>query len=295
MTANLKSMAITCAVTGVLLVLCTGASAMCRGMDVYASRGAPTAPENSVAGVQLAFDGDWDGAEIDVWQLRDRTWVLHSDDKLGRVTSVAKRNVRDFDITAWKDIRVKDRSGRLTADHPAILNDVLAAVKERDGKVLSVDVRQSNAFSCEPAQHVVSLLKAGHPQGQWFLSSADRRQLACARKADPSGFMNLVIQEPQNRRSNVATMDVVYLKKLQKEVGMPVGVQVDITTMAANPELLSDALALAKPVFTYHSGGDRDLAQALRYQARRTGLLPSGVVINGSASAFCALLGNLAP
>jgi glycerophosphoryl diester phosphodiesterase len=58
----------------------------CQGMVLHAHHGAPDAPENSPSGARMAFEGGWEGAEIDIQQLRDKSWVLHHDLLLGRTS-----------------------------------------------------------------------------------------------------------------------------------------------------------------------------------------------------------------
>lgn len=43
-------------------------------------------------------------------------------------------------------------------------------------------------------------------------------------------------------------------------------------------------------VFTYHLGSDREHAENLRQYAKRTGLLPSGAIVDGDPSKFCQVL-----
>ena len=276
------------------------AQADCQGMVLHAHRGSAAAPENSLAAVRLAFEGEWDGAEIDIQQLRDRQWVLHHDAQLGRTTSLRGRSVRDLDSATWREVRLKDRQGKVGNEPAPLLSDVLTGVPERDEKVLNVEIKQFNG-NCDAAQLAVAQLHSGRPAGRWFLTSIDRRQLQCARKADPHGYLGQIAMDAQTlaresgarkvaRRVDAPVLDSAWLRRLQQEVGGPVGVQVDINTLAANPSLLVDAKALNLSVFTYHLGPDREHADALKAYARRSGLLPSGAIIDGKPAEFCSLL-----
>ena len=120
-------------------------------------------------------------------------------------------------------------------------------------------------------------------------------------KVDPHGYVGQIVLDPQAlaresrarplaNRIDAPVLDTAWLRRLVQEAGAPVGVHVDINTLAANPNLLADAKALNIAVFSYHLGTDREHAEALRAGARRSGLWPSGAIIDGSAGAFCELL-----
>jgi glycerophosphoryl diester phosphodiesterase len=275
----------------------------CHGLVLHAHRGAPAAPENAMSGLQQAWSGDWDGAEIDVQTLRDGQWVLHHDPRLGRTTSLQGRASTDLGPEAWREIRLKDRQGRLTAESPPFLSDVVSQLAERDDKVLNIEVKQLNP-SCPGVQGLAESLRRSRADGRWFLTAIARPVLQCARRGDPQGYLGQIVIDPQAlARSNPRTaaaasrtpaprVDRAWLQGLQSEVGKPVGVHVDINTLEANPQLLRDALALGMPVFSYHLGADRDHAAALRRHARQSGLLPTGAIIDGAPGAFCELLGR---
>jgi glycerophosphoryl diester phosphodiesterase len=279
------------------------ASAECHGMVLHAHRGSHEAPENSMAAVKQAFTGEWDGAEIDIQQLRDQHWVLHHDPKLGRTTSLQGRSAGEINSNAWKEIRLKDRKGRISGETAPFLFEVLTQLPEDDNKVLNVEIKQLNN-NCEAAQHAAQILNEGLPSGRWFLTAIDRSQLQCVRRVDKRGYVGQIVLDPnalakQSRYSRFSgnippkIIDTAWLKKLKQEVGEPVGVHVDAATLKANPTLLADAKLLGVPVFTYSLGSERDHAEALRTTARRTGLLPSGAIIDGAAGAFCDMIGNL--
>ncbi len=276
----------------------------CHGLQLHAHRGAPGGPENSLSAVQQAWDGAWDGAEIDVQTLRDGRWVLHHDLKLGRTTSLQGRATTELPSEAWREVRVKDRQGRLTAEAAPFLADLATQLPARDDKVLNIELKQLNP-SCQAVEGVVQGLSRSRPDGRWFLTAIDRRVLQCVRRADRQGYLGLIVLDPQAlareaparaqplaQRVKPPVLDRAWLQRLQQEVGSPVGVHVDINTLGANPALLADALALGVPVFTYHLGPDREHATALRRQARGSGLLPTGAIIDGTPAAFCDQLGQ---
>ena len=288
---------------GGALALPLSSPAACLGMALHAHRGDPERPENSATAVEAALAGDWDGAEIDIQQLRDGAWVLHHDAFVGRTTSLKGRAVASIDRATWEEVRLKDRSGRATTEPAALLSDAVQIAAANAGKVLNVEIKQVNG-DCQPAQAAARLLQQALPEGQWFLTSVDRRQLQCARQSDPAGYLGLIVLDPQAlatastsrlaqrdaARLHAPTIDRQWLMRLAQEVGPPVGVHVDINTLRSNPELLPTARALGMPVFTYHLGADRDHAQALQAARRQSGLLPSGAVIDGPAAPFCRMV-----
>ena len=277
--------------------------ASCLGMVLHAHRGGPDAPENSLSSVRQAVQGPWDGAEIDIQQLRDGNWVLHHDAQLGRTTSLRGRRVADLDSTMWKEIRLKDRKGRITSEGAPFLGDVSEMAGAQNGKVLNVEIKQSNG-DCGPARQAAGTLSQAMPNGQWFLTSIDRRQLQCARQFDRTGYLGQIVLDPQalasdsdNRwarlnanRLKPPVLDQTWLSRLQQDVGKPVGVHIDINTLLANPGLLPAARAMGIPVFTYDLTSDKEHAQALLAAKRQSGLLPSGAIINGRPDAFCQLM-----
>lgn len=287
---------------GIASLVSQFAHADCQGMLLHAHRGSPAAAENSLTSVKLAFDGEWDGAEIDIQQLRDRQWVLHHDPVLGRTTSLQGHGVRDLDSTTWREVRLKDRQGKVVNEPAPFLNDLLQEIPERDDKVLNIEIKQFNG-SCDAAQLASAVLHKGLPQGRWFLTSVDRRQLQCVRKVDGKGYLGLIVLDGQalareNNRRYVPrgikppVLDSLWLKRLLQEVGSPVGIHIDINTLTANPNVLADAKAMNMAVFSYHLGPDREHVNALKAYSRRTGLLPSGAIIDSNPSDFCNLLGR---
>ena len=279
------------------------AHAECLGMALHAHRGSHDAPENSQLAVKRAFEGEWDGVEIDIQRLRDQQWVLHHDPKLGRTTSLQGRSTEEINSNAWKEIRLKDRKGRISSETAPFLAELLAQIADDNEKVFNVEIKQLNN-NCEAAQHAAHVLNEGRPSGRWFLTAIERSQLQCVRRVDKRGYLGQIVLDPkalasQSRFSRFSgnlppkIIDTAWLRQLKQEVGEPVGVHVDAATLRANPTLLADAKALGIPVFTYSLGSEREHADALRTTARRTGLLPSGAIIDGAPGAFCEMIGKL--
>lgn len=275
------------------------AGADCGGLVLHAHRGAPDQPENSLPAVRAALAGSWDGVEIDLQQLRDGTPVLHHDPLLGRTTSLRGRATGSLDATAWREVRLKNRKGDLTREAPPFLDDVLGAMKDSP-KVLNAEIKQ--AFSnCGIAERTVRALHEGRRGGQWFVTAIERAHLRCARQVDPAGYLGIIVLDAQSAalqerriaeplRVPQPQIDARWLDTLQREIGAPVGVHLDVHTLAAQPAILAMARDRGMPVFTYSLADDRRHAEALRKVAERTQLWPSGAIIDGDPDAFCRAL-----
>lgn len=285
------------------LALSSSVQAACLGMVVHAHRGAATQPENSLSAVRAALGEGADGVEIDLQRLGSGEWVLHHDPVLGRTTSLARRPVQQLDGMVWKEVRLKDRRGRISAEPAPFLSDVLGEFKSQPTRVLNAEIKQMRT-DCEQVRGLVAELGRALPDGNWFLTAIERSTLQCARAADPGGYLGQIVLDPRamsatDRRamgvsSRLAspTLDRAWLQGLVTNVGLPVGIHVDVLTLRANPGLLADARDAGVAVFTYSLSGDRDHVAALRYLRERSGLVPSGVIIDGDTDGFCTAMGR---
>jgi glycerophosphoryl diester phosphodiesterase len=287
-----------------LLTVSLGAAAStaiadCGGIVLHAHRGSPEHPENSLSSVRAALAGSWDGVEIDLQQLRDGTSVLHHDPLLGRTTSLRGRATGSLDATAWREVRLKNRKGDLTREAPPFLDDVLGVMKESP-KVLNAEIKQ--AFSnCGVAERTVRAMHEGRSSGQWFVTAIERAHLRCARQVDPTGYLGIIVLDLQSvalQERRIAEplrvpqpqVDARWLEALQREVGAPVGVHLDVHTLASQPAILAMARERGMAVFTYSLADDRRHADALRRVAERTQLWPTGAIIDGDPDVFCRAL-----
>lgn len=275
----------------------SAAHAGCMGMELHAHRGAPGYPENSRSAVEAAVRGGWDGAEIDVQTLADNDLAVHHDLLTTRTTSLKGRAVRQLPSTAWSEVRLRDRNGKLTNEAAPFLRDLLPAV-QRSGKVLNVEIKEEFR-SCMSADSAVNQLRAQLPSGQWTISSTEFAHLKCVRKLDTQAYLGAVATDKvsmalsdkrtASRAHLLKSPDInpQLLARLQREVGAPVGLHVDIFSLRANPNLFADAAAIRMPVFTYSLRGDADHAESLRRLLRERRMLPSGAIIDGDPRSFC--------
>lgn len=277
----------------------------CNGMQLFAHRGAPGAPENSSSAIQLAIEGHWDGVEVDLQRLRSGQWVLHHDPLTGRTTSVSGASVQDIDKAAWQKVRMKNRQGVITNEPAPFMKDVLDKLRTRTTKTLNAEIKQDSA--CGDVQKLVHELTDALPQGNWFLTSISRRSLACARQVDPKRYYGIIVLDPKSiatqaeKKSRWAAkfsssaqspiVDKHWIEQLTAQISPPVGIHADVHTVEANPSILTDANSAGVPVLTYSLGGDGEHARILKAQMLRSNLLPSGAIIDGEPSSFCKALG----
>lgn len=290
----LRSLGLLCAA----LTTWSSAQAGCMGMELFAHRGASGHPENSRSAIEAAVRGSWEGAETDVQTLADGSLAVHHDLSTGRTTSIKGRAVRQLSSDAWREVRMRDRDGRLTNEPAPFLRDLLPPV-QRSGKVLNVEIKEEYR-NCRAAETAVGELLSLLPSGQWTISATDFEHLKCVRKLDHQAYLgavatdkvSLALSDPrtsaQAHRLKSPSITPQILNQLQREVGKPVGLHVDIFSLRANPNLFADAAHIGMPVFTYSLRGDREHAQDLRRLLRERGMLPSGAIIDGDPASFCA-------
>lgn len=276
-----------------------GVNAACLGMQVHAHRGAPGQGENSLASMRGAYAGHWDGVEVDLQRLGDGKWVLHHDMRAGRtVQGVARVPVSQLDSIAWERAKVVG-----TGEAAPFLAGAMREAAGHADKTFNAELKVIYA-SCEPVRQLVGDMKQAIGHGNWMLTSAFPEALSCIRIADPDGYLGLIVLDPRHaeaagvnpvssyvaRRGRAPVLSAQWLDQLIDRVGMPVGVHLDALTLAANPSLLAEAAKRAVPVFVYAVQGDTALVRHLQAENRRSGYLPSGVVIDGAPDEFCRAL-----
>jgi glycerophosphoryl diester phosphodiesterase len=296
--ANLR---LACVSLSCLMFLSSNVLADCKGMVLHAHRGDPNLPENSGRAIQSSLQGNWDGVEIDIQQLRDRAWVIQHDPVLGRTTSLALKRVQDLDSAMWQEIRLKDRKGNVTKEAAPFLKEMLIQAFDYPDKIINAEIKQA-FWGCDVAHNAVAEFNSARPNGNWFLTSIERGHLKCARQVDPQGYLGLIVLDKQalaRKDSRTAKhadklappkIDRAWLQNLLREVSLPVGIHIDTNTLDANSNLLSEAKALGIAVFTYNLMGDREHLRDLRTVRQRSGMWPSGAIIDGTSNAFCGEL-----
>jgi glycerophosphoryl diester phosphodiesterase len=285
----------------VLALAAPQASAACLGMQVHAHRGAvASAPENSLSALRAGYEGGWDGVETDLQVLGDQRWVVHHDLATGRVVRTAMpRQVRQLSSNDWSAARMVAR-GDASAEAPPFASDLTALAATFPAQTLNAEIK--DLAHCGQVQALLNQMRQQVGHGNWFVTSAASGNLRCARQADREGYLGLIVLDGRNAeaaRANAVTrmiaqkarapkLDQAWLMRLKQTVGMPVGVHVDARTLDANDDLLADAALMKMPVFVYAVDGDAALAASIKRARSSSGRLPSGVIVDESAQAFCA-------
>lgn len=304
MNPHRKSTLAACLPAALLSALLAAApvQAACLGMQIHSHRGNGQAPENSLGALRAAYAGGFDGVETDLQMLGDREWVVHHDQATGRVVrTAAPVPVNSLRSADWRAARMTLR-GAATGEAPPFASDLAQLASGYPQGTLNAEIK--TVAACQDVGALVQQLRGEVGHGNWFLTSPVEGNLRCARQADREGYLGLIVLDPRNAQAlgntratrfvashaQAPRLDRNWLGNLQGRVGAPVGVHVDARTLEANRNLLTDAAALAMPVFVYAVEGDSALASALQKARRATGMWPSGAIIDGGAEAFCAKL-----
>ena len=289
-----------------LSMFSTAAQADCLGMKVHAHRGAGNAPENSLSALRNTYFGTWDGVETDLQLLGDGSWVVHHDLLTGRVVDTgAPRTVKQLTADDWRAASMKNR-GVVTAETPPFVSDIADLATAFPAKTLNAEIKDVMS-SCAPITALVGQLRANIKHGNWFLTSGVPNNLACARCADPQGYLGLLVFDARNAQAAGANrvsryiaknarppkLDKPWLQRVQQQIGMPVG----RARRCAQPGRQSDfadadAASLNMPVFVYAVDGDSALAASLLRAQQRSHRWPSGVILDGNPETFCAMMKN---
>lgn len=86
------------------------------------------APENSLAAIDSAIQLKMDMVELDVWRTKDHHLVLMHDPTVDRTTD-GKGRIADMTLAEIKQLRLKDKDGRLTSHRVPTLREALLLAK----------------------------------------------------------------------------------------------------------------------------------------------------------------------
>jgi glycerophosphoryl diester phosphodiesterase len=215
---------------------------------------------------------------------------------------VGRKAVLQLNSADWRGAKLMGQGG---GSPPPFLDDALRVAAAQPAKTFNAELKVVYR-DCAPVSQLVAGMKQSLPHGNWMITSAFPEALRCVRGTDRQGYLGLIVFDPRNaesvsanplgkyvsQRATAPKLTRPWLANLAKTVGAPVGVHVDAMTLAANPQLLRDAASESVRVFVYAVGGDAALAQQLRATRQREGYLPSGVIIDGDAQAFCRTMGG---
>lgn len=102
------------------------------------------APENSLAAIDSAIQLKMDMVELDVWRTKDHHLVLMHDPTVDRTTN-GKGRIADMTLAEIKQLRLKDKDGRLTSHRVPTLREALLLAK---GKIM-INLDKAYGFFAE--------------------------------------------------------------------------------------------------------------------------------------------------
>ena len=102
------------------------------------------APENSLAAIDSAIQLKMDMVELDVWRTKDHHLVLMHDPTVDRTTD-GKGRIADMTLAEIKQLRLKDKDGRLTSHRVPTLREALLLAK---GKIM-INLDKAYGFFAE--------------------------------------------------------------------------------------------------------------------------------------------------
>lgn len=88
------------------------------------------APENSLAAIDSAIRLKMDMVELDVWKTKDGELVLMHDPTVDRTTDGSGR-IADMTLAELRQLRLKDKDGKLTEHRVPTLEEALLLAKDR--------------------------------------------------------------------------------------------------------------------------------------------------------------------
>lgn len=150
------------------------------------------APENSMAAVKLAFEGKYDGVEIDLNVTKDNKFVLSHDDSLMRMCGV---NKKISELTLKEACGYKITSGVVDSNYAnqniASLSDVFVLLKKYPKKKLYLDLKQN--FSEEQIAELLETIYDAGVAGQIRILTVYEDTVATIRKMGNSQEENIAI------------------------------------------------------------------------------------------------------
>jgi glycerophosphoryl diester phosphodiesterase len=288
-----------------------------------AHRGDPHFAENTVASVIESFNSGFDGAEIDVQLLADqRTWVLHHDLLPGRIVSgLPRQPLLAISPSQWRNAKVEDRERGTAAEPAAFLDDVLAEASANRGADGWLAIEIKGFPSRYAIERLVRQVAAALPPEAYSFTSLDEAVLRNLRSVGYGGYLGWVVLPPQaaargltseergfiqsyGSRFNVTLAGAEHVlqggtrlmrdpssaTRLREALGPEFGIHLE-WEMLDDAGLRETLRSQGITVFTYSADDDdRRQARYLGRMMRETGMPIAGVVLSGTATAFCEIL-----
>lgn len=246
----------------------------CGNLDTEAHRGSQLEVENSLAAVVGALHDGHQGVEIDVQRLRDGSWVLHHDARIGRTVyggTKSHTKVASIKRGDWYRMEMLDTHGAPAGQRPPFLVEVLEAFvgHAEQGQYLNIEIKGGSR--CEHWVKLSSLVRRYLDSGRYSYSSQKLDPLECLRLYEPntrlayitppnkaslkaaygerySRFRNWIRKEKDididplaqynyRRSNNDRYLATSHLKKVKQAIGEPAAVHVDIRDLVGRPAL----------------------------------------------------------
>jgi glycerophosphoryl diester phosphodiesterase len=152
---------------------------------IIAHRGASaSAPENSLAAFQLAYDQKADGIELDVMLSADKELIVLHDEKVERTTD-GVGNVADMNLTELKALNAaaKFKMGWPSKETLPLLSEVFDLVGKK--MLINVELKNFKEPFNDLTQRVIALIETAGLEESVSLSSFNPFNLQVAKRCNP--------------------------------------------------------------------------------------------------------------
>jgi glycerophosphoryl diester phosphodiesterase len=289
----------------------------CAQFSTFAHRGAHTAPENSISGIQQALEDLHTGVEIDVQRIKDGHWVVYHDPFTGRATQGKRKLVKNFNRGEWKSLFLLDRQKQVTLEKPPFLSDALATFKNSasKGQLLNIEIKNPSGGRYE-CQHLLQLheqVTSTLAKGDFMYSSTSHQSLQCLRREDKSVYLGVIVTpNPDSIKQEVNDTGIKVLQhlveKLRKKpnleaaytnrywleradfqdlkvlLGPYFGLHVDYKDLGS---FVTRLRKLGGRVMTYQLNDDAGMLSTLKSHANAGKTLPDGILVDTRRMDYC--------
>lgn len=294
-----------------------GPLAACESLRMFAHRGHPDRPENSVEAVVAALEDGYTGAEIDIQLLADGiTWVAHHDLMAGgTVRSLPDLPLRAITRDQWL-------SGHYVGTHKRVttLEMLLsqAAGKLQPFQHLILELKA--VLTPAEALSAIGLARRHLPPAQVTLASLTTEPLGDIRGVDRRVELAWVLLSPDALSAirqggdykaarrfghyiDLKEADISFAieggkrvmsdgpgtaRRLAQQLGPNVAVIIDIDMLARKPELVDTFLRAGVGIYSYSAiSTDAQHGRTLARITWLTGWTPKGVIVNKSRTVLC--------
>lgn len=145
-------------------------------------------PENCLATFEATLRSGWSMLEIDLRRTKDGTIVLMHDPTVDRTTD-GKGAVTDLTLAEVRQLRLKDRDGRLTEHRVPTLDETITWARGRT--ILFLDKKEI------PAKEVVQIITAHRAEAHVLLMAYSVKDITECHAANPEVMMEVMMGTPE--------------------------------------------------------------------------------------------------